>query len=85
LEAAFNGLLEGDLKNRVLDFDAAAAAKAATLAASRQRAGRPLDFRDTQIGGIALARRATLATRNTKHFQDWEVPVIDPWQHEAAK
>jgi predicted nucleic acid-binding protein len=80
LELAFDRLLAEDLENRVLDFDSAAAAEAATLAASRQRAGRPVDMRDTQIAGIALARRATLATRNVRHFQDLSVTVIDPWQ-----
>lgn len=80
LESAFNRLLEDDLENRVLDFDRAAAAEAANLAASRQKAGRPVDMRDTQIAGIALARRATLATRNVKHFQDLSVAVIDPWK-----
>jgi len=80
LELAFDRLLAEDLENRVLDFDGAAATEAATLAASRQRAGRPVDMRDTQIAGIALARRATLATRNVRHFQDLSVTVIDPWQ-----
>lgn len=80
LELAFDRLLAEDLENRVLDFDSAAATEAATLAASRQRAGRPVDMRDTQIAGIALARRATLATRNVRHFQDLSVTVIDPWQ-----
>jgi len=80
LEAAFARLLEEDLQNRVLDFDSAAATQAAGLAAERQRAGRPVDLRDTQIAGIALTRRATLATRNLRHFQDLDVPVVDPWQ-----
>jgi len=79
LEAAFARLLEEDLQNRVLDFDSAAATEAASLAAERQKAGRPVDMRDTQIAGIALARRATLATRNLRHFQDLKVPVVDPW------
>ena len=79
LETAFARLLEEDLENRVLDFDSAAATEAAALAAERQRAGRPVGFRDTQIAGIALARRATLATRNVRHFQDLKVPVVDPW------
>ena len=79
LEAAFARLLEDDLENRVLDFDAAAATSAPSLAADRQRAGRPADLRDTQIAGIALARHATLATRNVRHFADLEVPVVDPW------
>ncbi|MBX9902881.1 MAG: type II toxin-antitoxin system VapC family toxin [Burkholderiales bacterium] len=80
LESAFERLLEDDLENRVLDFDSAAAAAAAALAATRQKAGRPVDVRDTQIAGIALARRATLATRNVRHFRDLKVPVVNPWQ-----
>jgi len=80
LEAAFARLLEDDLENRILDFDSAAATEAALLAAQRQKTGRPVDMRDTQIAGIALARRATLATRNVRHFQDLNVPVVDPWE-----
>jgi predicted nucleic acid-binding protein len=38
-----------------------------------------VDIRDSQIAGIALARRATIATRNVRHFADLEVPVVDPW------
>ena len=79
LEAAFARLLEDDLENRVLDFDAPAATSAASLAADRQRAGRPADMRDTQIAGITLARRATLATRDVRHFADLKIPVVDPW------
>lgn len=79
LEAAFSRLLKEDLENRVLDFDGDAATEAALLAAERQKAGRPVDMRDTQIAGIALARHATLATRNVRHFQDLKVPVVDPW------
>jgi len=80
LEAAFARLLQEDLENRVLDFDAVAANAAASLAAERQRAGRPVDMRDTQIAGIALARHATLATRNVRHFQNLKVPVVNPWE-----
>jgi toxin FitB len=83
LETAFDGLLQADLENRVLDFDGAAASEAAALAAERQRAGRPVDMRDTLIAGIALARRAALATRNVRHFQDLNVPVVNPWQPES--
>ena len=76
---AFDRLMQVDLENRVLDFDASAATEAALLAARRQKAGRAVDFRDTQIAGIALARRAALATRNVRHFQDAKLVVIDPW------
>jgi len=49
------------------------------LASQRKARGRPVDMRDTFIAGIALARRATLATRNVKHFADLAIPVVNPW------
>ena len=79
LEAAFARLLQEDLENRVLDFDSAAVTEAASLATARQKNGRPVDLRDTQIAGIALARRATLATRNVRHFRDLRILIVDPW------
>jgi len=79
LESGFDRLLQEDLENRVLDFDGAAANEAATLAAVREKGGRPVDMRDTQIAGIALARRATLATRNVRHFDDLKITIVDPW------
>lgn len=79
LEEALVMLLMDDLEHRVLDFDAAAATAAAALTVARRKHGRSVDLRDTQIAGIALARRATLATRNVTHFADLEVRVTDPW------
>lgn len=79
LESALAQLLAEDLESRVLSFDEAAAGEAAALAAKRQRAGRPVDFRDTQIAGIALARKASLATRNVRHFADLPLQLINPW------
>ncbi|WP_296443259.1 type II toxin-antitoxin system VapC family toxin [Rhodoferax sp. UBA5149] len=79
LQERFDELLQDDLQNRVLQFDASAATHAALLAADRKSRGRPMDMRDTFIAGIALARRATLATRNTRHFDDLSVPVVNPW------
>jgi len=79
LEATFVRVLEEDLEGRVLDFDGAAATEAASLAAIRQKAGRPVDLRDTQIAGISLARHATLATRNVRHFAGLSIPIVNPW------
>jgi predicted nucleic acid-binding protein len=84
LEDLFERALREGLEQRILPLDAAAARHAATLAARRQQSGRPVDFRDTLIAGIALARRAQVATRNTRHFADLDVPVIDPWKPPAA-
>lgn len=80
LQERFEELLQEDLQNRVLLFDANAATQAAQLAADRKARGRPVDMRDTFIAGIALARRATLATRNTRHFDDLSVPIVNPWE-----
>jgi toxin FitB len=79
LERAFDRVLTEDLQSRVLNLDEMAAVTAAQLAAERQRAGRSVDLRDTLIAGIAQARRATIATRNTRHFEGLDVPVVDPW------
>jgi predicted nucleic acid-binding protein len=79
LQERFESLLQDDLENRVLMFDSNAATEAAVLAAQRKARGRPVDMRDTFIAGIALARRATLATRNVRHFDDLSVAVVDPW------
>ena len=84
LERAFDCVLAEDLTNRVLVFDETAVATAAQLPADRQRAGRVVDLRDTLIAGIAQAVRATIATRNTRHFEGFDVPIFDPWHAYAA-
>jgi predicted nucleic acid-binding protein len=80
-EAAFKRLIGEKLEGRILWFDEAAAHEAALLMARRHLAGTPRDLRDTMIAGIALAQRATLATRNVRHFDDLRVPVVNPWEH----
>lgn len=79
LEDAFAGALTEDFEDRILSFDPTAAETAGSLAANRRRAGRPVEIRDVQIAGIVLARRATLATRNLRHFADLGLTLIDPW------
>ena len=75
---AFEDLLD-KIGQRVAPFDVAAAAQAGDLMASRGKKGRPGELRDSMIAGIALAQHATLATRNTTHFDDTEVSLINPW------
>ena len=79
LEQAFEALLRDDLSGRVAPVDQRAAEAAALLAARREAAGRAVDVRDTLIGGIALARRAAVATRNVRHFADLDTGAVDPW------
>ena len=79
-EIGFTHLLDHDLERRVLAFDHEAAEHTAALMAARRRRGRLGESRDAMIAGIALAQRATLATRNVRHFGDLDVPVVDPWE-----
>ena len=80
LEQEFDRLLIEDLDGRVQLFDRAAADAAGTIAASRQRAGRTVEIRDVQIAGIACSRKATLATRNVRHFEGLGVRLVNPWK-----
>ena len=80
LELAFEQLLLDDLDGRILDFDQPAARAAATLAANRERNGKSIDMRDTQIAGMVISRRAQSATRNIKHFSDLHIDVVNPWE-----
>lgn len=57
-----------------------AAVAAAGLAAKGRREERPVKVRDIQIAGIALARKAALATRNVRHFRDSGVELLNPWK-----
>ena len=79
LDEAFAKALEEDFENRVLPFDQAAAQTAGRIAAERRRAGRTVELRDVQIAGIVSARKATLATRNTRHFEGCGLALVDPW------
>jgi toxin FitB len=79
LEEAFAGALEDDLEQRILPFDQSAADVAGAMAAMRRRAGRSVEIRDALIAGIVSARKATLATGNRKHFEGFDIRIVDPW------
>ena len=79
LMRAFETVLADKIGRRIAPFDTAAAQQAGDLMAVRHKQGRPGELRDTMIAGIVLACHATLATRNTSHFEDLSVPVINPW------
>src|ERR1700733_13050000 len=79
LAEAFAKVLDEDLEGRILPFDEEAAVEAANRAAARRPIGTPPDSRDIEIAGIVASRRATLATRNVRHFQDLRIEFVDPW------
>jgi toxin FitB len=79
LEDEFARALNEDFEGRILPFEQNAARAAASIAARRRQEGRPIEIRDAQIAGITAARRATLATRNIRHFADLGIALVDPW------
>jgi toxin FitB len=79
LEDQFARALNEDFEGRILPFEQDAAREAALIAAHQRQAGRSIEIRDAQIAGIVTARRATLATRNTRHFADLGITLVDPW------
>jgi predicted nucleic acid-binding protein len=79
LDAQLDHLLQHIIEGRIAPLDAPAAQQAAQLAAMRKRIGTNVDLRDTLIAGIALARNALLATRNSRHFSDTAIGLINPF------
>jgi len=63
---------------RLAPFDLSAAQQAWDLMTIRKKKGQPGDLRNTMIP-IALAHHATLATRNTAHFEDVSITIVNPW------
>jgi toxin FitB len=79
LEDEFGRALDEDFEGRILPFERDAAREAALMAARRRQGGASIEIRDAQIAGITSARRATLATRNTRHFVGLGIALVDPW------
>ena len=79
LERAFDEVLDRVPSGRVLDFDRAAAFETARIAIDMKARGHGIDVRDLQIAATASARRATLVTRNARHFVETGIALVDPW------
>ncbi|HUQ38932.1 MAG TPA: type II toxin-antitoxin system VapC family toxin [Acidimicrobiales bacterium] len=65
--------------DRVLPFDADAAAQYPLIVEGRDRLGRPIEGFDAQIASICRVGQAALATRNVKDFEHTGIEVVDPW------
>jgi toxin FitB len=79
LTAAAEVVFAEDFSGRVYGFDSAAARAFSRIASSRRTSGRPISHPDAQIAAIAKARRAKVATRDVKGFEQCGVDVVDPW------
>ena len=79
LARALDGIL-ALFSRRVLPFDQDSARRYADMAVAARAAGRPLPVADGYLAATAASRGFAVATRNTRHFSDTGVDVIDPWQ-----
>ncbi len=80
LSEAIHALINDDFHGRIEPFDALAADQYAPVVTAREQRGRPIAGADAQIAAICRARNATLATRNTKDFEDTGIELVDPWR-----
>lgn len=74
----------GRFAEEILAFDAAAAALYAEIVDRRDRIGAPISGYDAQIAAICRAHSATLATRNTKDFENTGIEAVNPWAEGSA-
>jgi predicted nucleic acid-binding protein len=79
LSARADAMFAEDFAERIVPFDAAAAAHYAEIVARRRRAGRPIEVLDAQIAAAVLTFGAELATRDVGGFADCGVTIINPW------
>jgi predicted nucleic acid-binding protein len=76
---ASEAMFRQDFRGRILPFDERAAGHFADITARRKLLGNPVGILDSQVAAIARAYEMTIVTRNTKHFQDCDVPLMNPW------
>ncbi len=79
LALAVSAMLEQDFAAQILSFDLSAASVYAVMLAERARIGASMAKADAQIAAICLSRDATLATRNTRHFEGVGLSLMNPW------
>ena len=81
LIADIDRLLNEKFGERILPFDRAAACEYAELALTRRTLGRPIQRADCMIAAIAKCRGLSIATRNTRDFEDLGLDVVNPWSY----
>ena len=64
----------------VMDVDRPTMLAWARLTVQAEAAGRPSATLDALLAATVVRHGLTLATRNTRHFEVFGVPLLDPWQ-----
>jgi toxin FitB len=79
LDRSHDRLLVQFFPGRILPLDVIAADASGKVEAAARLAGRPIGQGDCMIAGIAISKRATVVTRNVKHFAETGVSIVNPW------
>lgn len=80
LADAAGRMFREDFSGNCLPFDESCTDLYASLVSSRHRSGFSITTEDAQIAAIALSRKLSLATRNTKDFLQIEgLTLYNPW------
>ena len=80
MSSQFEAYIDRVLEGRVLDFTSEAASRYADIISYRQRAGLPMSMADGQIAAVASAHHFSVATRNTKDFEDCGLALVNPFK-----
>ena len=81
LAMAAEKMFEQDFAGQCLAFASAEAKHYALIVADRTRRGLSISTEDAQIAAIALTAGLTVATRNTKDFENIDgLTLANPWQ-----
>lgn len=80
--AAWIETIKARFKERLIAIDATIAEQAGHARAYAAAQGRVVDPLDALIAATAQMRSLTLATRNVRDFEAFDIAVVDPWQEE---
>lgn len=76
---AWVGQIRQNFAGRIVEVDADVAEQAGRLRAAAAAQGVSTDPVDALIAACAVARAASVATRNVRDFAPYGVAIIDPW------
>jgi len=81
LLSAFEDILS-DMIDIVLPFDQAAAECYGALTSKLRTEGKPIGQSDSMIAAIAMVHDGTVVTRNTRHFEQCDIALANPFEGE---
>lgn len=85
LSNQFEAYVDKTFEGRILDFTSESATQYANIMSHRKKAGLPMSIADGQIAAIANEHHFSIATRNTKDFEECGLQIINPFIGKRVK